>query len=129
MKLLLDTCALIWYLSEDSRLLPEVYEQIADSDNEVFVSAASAWEIEIKRGKKDFECPDDLLTVINICEFNVLSITIEHAIKTASLPKYHKDPFDRILITQAMVEKMILVTSDSKIIGIYPIPILVSQKQ
>ncbi len=49
MKLLLDTCALILYLSEDSRLLPEVYEQIADSDNEVFVSAASTWEIEIKR--------------------------------------------------------------------------------
>lgn len=129
MKLLLDTCALIWYLSEDSRLLPGVYEQIADSDNEVFVSAASAWEIEIKRGKKDFECPNDLLSVINICEFNVLSITIEHAIKTPSLPKHHKDPFDRILIAQAMVEKMILVTSDSKIIGVYTIPILVSQKQ
>ncbi|BAT54017.1 PilT domain-containing protein [Nostoc sp. NIES-3756] len=129
MKLLLDTCALIWYLTEDARLFPEVYEQIADSDNEVFVSAASAWEIEIKRGKKDFDCPDDLLTVIKVCEFNVLSITIEHAIKTASLPKHHKDPFDRILIAQAIVEKMILVISDSKIIGVYPVPILVSKKQ
>jgi PIN domain nuclease of toxin-antitoxin system len=130
MKLLLDTCVLIWFFEENSCLSPEAYEEIANPENEVFVSAASAWEIEIKRGKEGFECPDDLLSAITYSQFEVLSITIPHAIKAGSLPihKNHKDPFDRMLIAQAMIERMILVTCDAKIIGNYTIPVLPAKK-
>ncbi|MBG1260320.1 MULTISPECIES: type II toxin-antitoxin system VapC family toxin [Nostoc] len=126
MKLLLDTCVVIWFLQENPCLLSETYEAIADSENEVFVSAVSAWEIEIKRGKRGFECPDDLLAAIIYSQFNVLSLTIAHAIKAGSLPmnNNHKDPFDRMLVAQAMIEKMVLVTSDTKIIGNYAIAVL-----
>ncbi|MDB9304858.1 type II toxin-antitoxin system VapC family toxin [Nodularia spumigena CS-591/12] len=130
MKLLLDTCALIWSLEDHPCLLPEVRQQIADSTNEVFISAASAWEIEIKKKnqKLNFDCPDDLLEAIIYTGFNLLSISVHHAIKAGSLPLHHKDPFDRILIAQAMLEKMILVTSDTKIIGQYGVPFLLATK-
>ncbi|MEH2383037.1 MAG: type II toxin-antitoxin system VapC family toxin [Nostoc sp.] len=103
--MLLDTCVLIWFLEENSCILPETYEEIADLENEVFVSAVSAWEIEIKRGKEGFECPDDLLAAIISSQLNVLPITIIHAIKAGSLLIHnnHKDPFDRMLIAQAMI--------------------------
>ncbi len=130
MQLLLDTCVLIWFLEENPCLLLETYEEIADSENEVFVSAISAWEIEIKRGKGGFKCPDDLLGAIIYSQFKVLPLAITHAIKAGSLPiqNNHKDPFDRMLVAQAMIEKMVLVTSDSKIIGNYPIAVLPAKK-
>ncbi len=130
MKLLLDTCVLIWFFEENSSLSPEAYEEIANSENEVFVSAVSAWEIEIKRGKEGFECPNDLLSAIVYSQFEILSITIYHAIKAGSLPIHnnHKDPFDRMLVAQTIIEKMILVTTDSKIIGNYAIPVLPAKK-
>ncbi|MEA5579919.1 type II toxin-antitoxin system VapC family toxin [Nodularia harveyana UHCC-0300] len=128
MKLLLDTCALIWALEDHPCLLPEARQQIADSANQVFVSAASAWEIEIKKQKGKLDCPGDLLEAIIFSQFNFLSITVPHAIKAGSLPPYHNDPFDRILIAQAMLEKMILVTSDTKIIGQYGVAFLLAKK-
>lgn len=128
MKLLLDTCALIWALEDNTCLLPQVREQISDTTNQVFVSAASAWEIEIKKQKGKLDYPGDLLEAISYSQFNLLSITVNHAIKAGSLPLYHNDPFDRVLIAQAMLEKMILVTSDSKIIGKYGVACLVAKK-
>lgn len=128
MELLLDTCALIWVLEDNSCLLPEVSQQILDSSNQIFVSAVSVWEIEIKRKKGQIKTPENLLEVIASTDISFLPITEHHAVKAASLPEHHKDPFDRLLIAQAILEKMIIVTSDSKFIE-YGIAILFATKQ
>jgi PIN domain nuclease of toxin-antitoxin system len=127
MEFLLDTCALIWSLEDNSCLLPEVREQISDSLNKVFVSAVSVWEIEIKRKKGQLKSPDNLIQAILDTQFNFLSITEHHAVKAASLPDYHKDPFDRLLIAQAMLEKMVIITSDTQFIK-YGVAILFATK-
>jgi PIN domain nuclease of toxin-antitoxin system len=116
MRFLLDTCSLIWALEDNPCLLPEVCEQIVDSSNVVLVSAASVWEIEIKRKKGQLKTPYNLIQAIIDTQFSFLSITEYHAVKAASLPDYHKDPFDRLLIAQAMLEKMVIITSDTQFI-------------
>lgn len=98
MELLLDTCTLIWSLEDNSCLLPEVSKQILDFSNKVVVSAVSVWEIEIKRKKGQIKTPDNLIQAIIDTDFSFLSITEHHAVKAASLPDHHKDPFDRHLI-------------------------------
>ncbi|MBD2254961.1 type II toxin-antitoxin system VapC family toxin [Nostoc parmelioides] len=123
MELLLDTCALIWSLEDNPCLLPEVRQQIIDPSNNVFVSAASVWEIEIKRKKGQLKTPENLLEVITYSQFSFLPITEHHAVKAAALPEHHKDPFDRLLIAQAILEKMIIVTSDTKF-GQYGVAVL-----
>jgi PIN domain nuclease of toxin-antitoxin system len=123
MELLLDTCALIWSLEDNPCLLPEARQQILDPSNNVFVSAVSVWEIEIKRKKGQLKSPENLLEAITYSQFSFLSITEHHAVKAASLPEHHKDPFDRLLIAQAMLEKMVIVTSDIKF-GQYGVAVL-----
>ncbi len=127
MRFLLDTCALIWALEDNPCLLPEVREQISDSSNEVFVSAVSVWEIEIKRKKGQLKTPENLIQTIIETDFSFLSITEYHAVKAASLPDHHKDPFDRVLIAQAMLEKMVIITSDTQFIK-YGVAILFATK-
>jgi PIN domain nuclease of toxin-antitoxin system len=127
MRFLLDTCALIWALEDNPCLLPEVREQISDSSNEVFVSAVSVWEIEIKRKKGQLKTPENLIQTIIETDFSFLSITEYHAVKAASLPDHHKDPFDRLLIAQAMLEKMVIITSDTQFIK-YGVAILFATK-
>lgn len=113
MDLLLDTCALIWLLDDPSCLSDRVRDQVLDMSNNVFVSAISVLEIQIKKAKKQLETPDDLLKVIEDSGFEFLPINEKHAFKSASLFEHHKDPFDRLLIAQAMLEKMVIVTSDT----------------
>ncbi|MEH1820358.1 MAG: type II toxin-antitoxin system VapC family toxin [Nostoc sp.] len=127
MELLLDTCALIWSLEDNSCLLPEVRQQISDSSNKVVVSSVSVWEIEIKRKKGQLKTPDNIIQAIIDTDFSFLSITEHHAVKAASLPEYHKDPFDRLLIAQAILEKMIIITSDTQFIN-YGVPLLFATK-
>ncbi|ODG96868.1 twitching motility protein PilT [Nostoc sp. KVJ20] len=127
MELLLDTCAVIWSLEDNSCLLPEVRKQISDSSNKVVVSAVSVWEIEIKRKKGQFKTPDNLIQAIIDTDFSFLSITEHHAVKAALLPEHHKDPFDRLLIAQAILEKMIIITSDTQFIN-YGVPLLFATK-
>lgn len=114
MQLLLDTHALIWWLSNDSTLSAKAKEAIADSDNIVFVSAASAWEIAIKKSLGKLQAPDDLTVQINEKRFKPLAISIDHALIVEKLPLHHQDPFDRILIAQAMYENSIVITRDRK---------------
>ncbi len=127
MELLLDTCTLIWSLEDNSCLLPEVSKKILDSSNKVVVSAVSVWEIEIKRKKGQIQTPDNLIQAIIDTDFSFLSITEHHAVKAASLPDHHKDPFDRLLIVQAILEKMIIITSDTQFIN-YGVPLLFATK-
>ena len=116
MKLLLDTHLLLWAAGMPDRLSGEARSLICAQTNELFFSAASLWEIAIKSslGRKDFQVDSRLLRkgLLNN-DYSELEISSEHAIATIDLPPIHKDPFDRILVAQAVVEGMTLLTSDS----------------
>ena len=114
MSLLLDTHILLWWLADDSALPSLVRDAIASPVNEVLVSAATVWEIAIKKAVGRLEAPDDLLEVIDASDFATLPITPAHAIAAGSLPHYHADPFDRMLIGQAQVEHLTLVSVDHR---------------
>ena len=115
MNLLLDTHVLIWVLENNPTLSPEAREAIIDGRNPVFVSAASVWEIEIKKNLGRLECPDNLAEELARHRFTPLPISLEHAEKAGRLPPLHNDPFDRMLIAQALCDRLILVTRDRQI--------------
>ena len=115
MKLLLDTHLLLWAASEPSRLSPSARRLINDSDNELIFSAASVWEVTIKSGlgKDGFRVHPGLLRRgLLDNSYSELPVTSEHTVALDSLPSIHKDPFDRILVAQATVEGMALLTVD-----------------
>lgn len=111
-RLLLDTHALLWWLSDDRRLGPEARNLIADPGNTVFVSAASGWEIGIKRAAGKLHAPPDLDAEIERNGFTHLPVTFFHGEQAGALPRHHRDPFDRMLIAQAQAEGLVLVTAD-----------------
>jgi PIN domain nuclease of toxin-antitoxin system len=117
MRILLDTHALIWWMAGDPRLTTAAHEAIADDANEVFVSAASAWEIATKHrlGKLPGAGPlaIDLAREIRVQGFEPLPITLEHGQVAGALAGEHRDPFDRMLIAQAREEKMALVSLET----------------
>jgi PIN domain nuclease of toxin-antitoxin system len=114
--LLLDTHAFLWWLADDSALGPTARDAIADGDNIVFVSAATAWEIAVKRASGKLDAPGDIADWVRRNSFTALAIEIEHAALSAELPDHHRDPFDRLLVAQASIEKLTLVTADSDIV-------------
>ena len=123
MKLLLDTHLLLWAAAEEpGRLSAQAKRLIEDPDNELFFSAASLWEIAIKhnRGRSDFEVDPRLLRRnLLLSGYIEVPVASEHAIAIAELPPLHKDPFDRILIAQSIVEGFTLATTD-RIVARYP---------
>ena len=123
MRLLLDTHVLLWSLADDPRLATSVRDLIIDSEVEVFVSAASAWEITIKQGLGKLRAPDDLAAQLVAARFEALPITVDHAVAVLDLPDHHRDPFDRMLIAQARVEGLTVVTHDPQI-GRYEVAVL-----
>lgn len=120
MNILLDTHVLIWALENNPTLSKTAVDCIVDGSNMVFVSAASVWEINIKMTMGKLEAPDNLLEEIRLHRFTPLPMTLEHAQLAGRLPDIHKDPFDRMLVAQAMIEKLTLATRD-KLIGKYKI--------
>lgn len=118
MKLLLDTHALLWMSLDDSQLSEKAREWIADLDNELWLSPASYWEIAIKisLGKYQLTEPLDVFVDREVTDndMSVLPIRTQHAQTVASLPFHHKDPFDRLLIAQALAEQMTIVSKDDK---------------
>jgi len=114
-RLLLDTHVLLWALGDVTRLAPPAREAIEDPANEVFVSAATGWEIGIKAAIGKLDIPDDLDRQIVTAGFQFLPVTFEHGMAVRTLPRHHDDPFDRMLVAQAMAEPLILVTSDQRI--------------
>ena len=112
MNLLLDTHALIWALENNPTLDDRARTAIIDGHNLVFVSAATAWEISIKRALGKLEAPDNLLEEIEAHRFTLLDMTARHADAAGRLPAIHADPFDRMLVAQAQSEKLVLVTRD-----------------
>jgi PIN domain nuclease of toxin-antitoxin system len=122
-RLLLDTNALIWTLVSRERLSPIVSDAIEDETNDVFVSVVSAWEIEIKSAKGKLRAPSDLQGALAAQGFRSLAVTMPHAYAVESLPRHHRDPFDRMIIAQAHLEGMTIVTSDRDI-RLYPVAVL-----
>ena len=113
MNILLDTHILIWWLNDDSKLPEIIRSKIADGNNLVFYSAVSIWEIRIKEALGKIELPDDFFNVLLAQKFESIDMTTEHANKLKDLPLFHRDPFDRMLITQAKSENLTLITADS----------------
>jgi PIN domain nuclease of toxin-antitoxin system len=114
-RLLLDTSALLWWLDDDAKLGPSTKAAITEPDNEVFISSASAWEISVKRASGKLEAPFDLASAIERNNFVELPIEVAHAVNAGDLPRHHNDPFDRMLVAQAQIEDLVLVTSDPQI--------------
>lgn len=114
MRLLIDTHVLIWAVSRPDHLGARVRASLESADNEVFVSAASAWEIAIKRALDRLTFPlEQFGQVLEEAGFVHLPIHAAHAIEAGTLPRHHADPFDRLLIAQARIENLTLVTEDS----------------
>lgn len=118
MRLLLDTHILLWWTMADRRLPKVLANIVASPDNDVAVSAASIWEIAIKRTLGRIEVDlDELLSSMTADGFSELPLRFAHSLRLESLPRRHDDPFDRILIVQSIVEGRRLVTKDDSILG------------
>jgi PIN domain nuclease of toxin-antitoxin system len=123
--LLLDTHLLLWAVGTPDRLSTQARSQLEEPDNQLAFSVASLWEISIKRGlgRSDFQVDPRLLRRgLTDNGYRELAITGEHALQVDALPPIHKDPFDRILVAQAMAEGITLLTSDD-IVARYPGPV------
>jgi len=112
--LLLDTHILLWWLADNPRLPKDVRTRIADPDLPIFVSAASIWEIGIKRAIGKLEAPAELVALIQEEGFLGLPMDLLHAEAASLLPPHHRDPFDRMLIAQGMLEQLTVVTADRR---------------
>lgn len=116
MKLLLDTCCWLWWLSDISKLSQQQLNTIINRQNQLFLSTASIWEISTKINNQKLTIPQPLNKLIEqqcpIDNMTILDIKPHHAIQAGNLLMHHKDPFDRMIITQATLENLTIATSD-----------------
>jgi PIN domain nuclease of toxin-antitoxin system len=119
MKYLLDTHAFLWWNLDDPQLSEQAREIIANGENEIFISAASAWEIAIKTAKGRLVLPEEpaqyLANRMSQYHFQSLPVQISHAVHVYGLPDHHADPFDRLLVAQCQLESMLLISKDEDI--------------
>lgn len=115
MNILIDTHILLWWLADDKSLKKKARSQISDIDNLIFVSAATVWEISIKKSLGKLNAPDDLDMVLANNTMESLPIDFVHANLAGRLPKLHVDPFDRMLVAQAKIENLQIMTHDKRI--------------
>ena len=119
MRALIDTHAFLWWNTDDDRLSPVARELIRDGRNQIIVSVASIWEVAIKVARGRLDLPDEVgayatdRLVRN--RWSAMSIEVNHAVRAAALPLIHADPFDRVLVAQAQVEALPIVTADAAI--------------
>jgi PIN domain nuclease of toxin-antitoxin system len=123
MNLLLDTHVLLWWLDDDPSLSEKARASISDGHNLVFVSAPVVWEIQIKHALGKLIIPSDFHQVLETQPFEMLAITVAYAYAIAHLPNHHRDPFDRMLIAQAKLERLTIVTRD-QVFSKYQVPII-----
>lgn len=114
MSLLLDTHVVLWWLADDESLTDEV-KHLIDTEAEVFISAASVWEISIKQALGKLQGPSDLMAVLDRSGLLELPIRSRHAAEAGSLPPLHRDPFDRMLVAQARCEGLTLLSRDPQV--------------
>lgn len=125
MKLLLDTHVVLWWLDDPNQLSDDARDAIAEPANQVFVSSVVAWEIAIKRSLGKLTAPPDIASAIVDAGLEELPVKFNHAWAVEALPKHHRDPFDRMLIAQAVAENCTLVSRDT-VISAYSIPLIVA---
>ena len=129
MRLLLDTHAFLWLVEGSPSLSAAARDALADPANELLLSVASVWELAIKtsRPNPQLKLSDPLDVYLakwtTAYQVNLLSIQSPHALRVAGLPHHHRDPFDRLLIAQVLVENMTLVSGDSELVP-YSVPVL-----
>ncbi len=123
MRLLLDTHVLLWWLNSPSRLDPAAEAAISDGNNEIFVSAATIWEVAIKRSIGRLTIPVPLTSTMTKAGLAELPVRWNHARRVARLPDHHRDPFDRVLVAQAIEERLVIVTRDP-LVRRYAVPTL-----
>lgn len=125
MNLLLDTHIFLWYITEDSHLPAQLHSVISDVSNQVYLSPVSIWEVIIKHQQGRLPLPEPPDTFLpaqrELHSIVSLPVTEEAVIRIAQLPELHKDPFDRLLIAQALTHELVLVTVDQHIAA-YPVP-------
>ena len=116
MKLLLDTHTFLWWITDNPRMSPKARDVVEDAGNEIFFSAASGWEIAIKARLGRLHLPENpssyLTKQLTMNAIQSLAITMSHSLYVFNLPDIHKDPFDRIIVAQAILENMPLLTKD-----------------
>ncbi len=117
MRLLLDTHTFLWWIEDAPQLSEQARRLIADPNNDLFLSAASGWEIAIKTQLGKLRVPDELerflAEQLSLNQISALPITMYHALHVKNLPLHHRDPFDRMLIAQSQLEAMPIITTDS----------------
>lgn len=128
MKALLDTHTFLWWITDHPQLSSRVRKIVSDGKNTLFLSAASGWEIAIKSSLGKIQLPGDdlesfLLEQLTINGISPLPVRMDHALHVHKLPPYHRDPFDRLLVAQAQLEDMPILTSDSQIAD-YPVRVV-----
>ncbi len=114
---------LVWWLDDPGLMAEPARKAVADGRNQVYVSAAVAWEIAIKRSLGKLDAPEDLEAAMSASRFLPLPVSIPHALAVASLPDHHRDPIDRLLIAQARHEGFRLVSRDP-VMKLYDVPLL-----
>jgi PIN domain nuclease of toxin-antitoxin system len=122
-RLLLDTHALLSLLFADGRLSVPAHDAMDRPDSRLIVSAVSVWEIAIKRAIGKLRAPDDVVERVEEAGVQVLSITARHAQASGALPLHHRDPFDRLLIAQAQLERCAIVSGDGALPA-YDVPVI-----
>jgi PIN domain nuclease of toxin-antitoxin system len=111
-KLLLDTHAALWFLSGDGRLGENARRQLTDDTNRILLSAAVVWEVAVKRALGKLTVPDEYLSLLLDAGVQPLAVNLAHAAAVEHLPPHHRDPFDRMLVSQARAEDAALVSGD-----------------
>jgi PIN domain nuclease of toxin-antitoxin system len=123
-RLLLDTHTLLWFVENDPKLSPKALDALADPNNDLLLSPATYWELAIKVGLGKYQLSEPLADYLNetirLYELIILPIDVQHAATVSTLPQHHRDPFDRLLIAQAIVEEVSLVSGDAAF-DAYPI--------
>lgn len=114
MRLLLDANAFVWWVTSSSRLSATAHTAIAAETNEIFVGVGAVWELTIKRSLQKLHFPFDFEAELRNENFRVLSINFEHLRALDDLPLHHRDPFDRLLIAQALAEGVPIATADRR---------------
>ncbi|MGH7164246.1 MAG: type II toxin-antitoxin system VapC family toxin [Nitrospiraceae bacterium] len=119
MRLLLDTAAFLWWITDSDRLSDRARELLGDADNDVWFSAVSSWELVIKAALGRVKLPEKAERFIPkhlaVNGFQILPIHLRHTLRVAALPGHHRDPFDRLLVAQALVEGLTLLSSDRQL--------------
>ena len=125
MTYLLDTHVLLWWLDDPALLSDAARRAIGDGKNTIYVSAAVAWEIAIKQALGKLQAPDNLEEVMAANRFLPLPVTVAHALGVRTLPLHHRDPFDRMLLSQALQEGFTLISRDPHVAR-YGVPYVVA---